>query len=85
VGPLVEWHGGQRWYQVDAHDTRTAAGLRAEALAAGGHAVRFRCADPEAGERFAPLSAAVARIHAGLMQSFDPAGVFNRGRMYRAG
>jgi len=82
TGPLIEWHGGQRWYQVAAEDQAAGARLRQAAAGAGGHAVRFRCADPAAGDRFAPLSPALARIHAGLRQSFDPAGIFNPGRLY---
>jgi len=78
---FVEWHGGQRWYRVDARDAGAAEALRRAAGDAGGHATRFRCADPAAGDRFAPLSPAIARIHAGLKTSFDPAGVFNRGRL----
>jgi glycolate oxidase FAD binding subunit len=31
---------------------------------------------------FQPLAPAVARIHARLKAGFDPAGIFNPGRMY---
>ena len=41
----------------------------------------FRAADKSAGV-FTPLAPALARIHRSLKQSFDPAGIFNRGRMY---
>ncbi|QHI99023.1 glycolate oxidase subunit GlcE [Xylophilus rhododendri] len=82
IGPLVEWHGAQRWYQLDARDTQAAHALRQAAHEAGGHAVRFRPADPAAGERFAPLSAALARIHEALRRSFDPHRIFNPGRMH---
>ena len=43
--------------------------------------MRFRAADKSAGV-FAPLAPPLARIHRGLKQAFDPAGVFNPGRLY---
>jgi glycolate oxidase FAD binding subunit len=41
----------------------------------------FRAADKSAGV-FAPLAPALARIHRRLKRAFDPAGVFNPGRLY---
>ncbi|WPB56839.1 glycolate oxidase subunit GlcE [Xylophilus sp. GOD-11R] len=82
--PLVEWHGGQRWYRADAADASLAAALRRAAADAGGHAVRFRCADPLAPDRFAPLSPALARIQEAIQHSFDPGGIFHRGRLHAA-
>ncbi|MFP4496105.1 MAG: FAD-linked oxidase C-terminal domain-containing protein [Halochromatium sp.] len=32
---------------------------------------------------FAPLSPVVLRLHRNLQQAFDPAGLFNPGRLYR--
>jgi len=32
--------------------------------------------------RWSPLSAPLAQIHRRLKAEFDPAGIFNRGRMY---
>ena len=32
--------------------------------------------------RFAPLAPPLDRIHRDLKREFDPAGIFNRGRMY---
>ena len=48
---------------------------------AGGHATLFRAADKSAGV-FSPLAPPLARIHRNLKRAFDPAGVFNPGRMY---
>jgi glycolate oxidase FAD binding subunit len=31
---------------------------------------------------FAPLAPAAARLHRGLKSAFDPAGIFNPGRLY---
>lgn len=77
---LVEWHGGQRWLWAPASQ---AGALRQAALAAGGHATLFRPAteaDRAVGVQ-APLSAPLAAIHRRLKAEFDPAGVFNPGRM----
>jgi glycolate oxidase FAD binding subunit len=43
----------------------------------------FSSADPTV-DVFHPLAPAFERIQRRLMTSFDPAGVFNRGRMYRS-
>jgi glycolate oxidase FAD binding subunit len=78
--PLVEWHGGQRWVAADRGD---AARLRAVAAAAGGHATLFRAADaPESARRFHPLAPPLDRIQRELKRQFDPAGIFNRGRLF---
>jgi glycolate oxidase FAD binding subunit len=79
--PLVEWHGAQRWVRAAAGD---AARLRGAAQRAGGHATLFATAGQRrAGvSRFAPLVPPLDRIHRELKRQFDPAGIFNRGRMY---
>ncbi|MCE2657921.1 MAG: glycolate oxidase subunit GlcE [Rubrivivax sp.] len=78
---LIEWGGAQRWLCTPLQ----ASALREAARAAGGHATLFRAAEgtpaPEGGV-FAPLSAPLARIQRSLKQSFDPDGLFNRGRLY---
>ncbi|RZI90618.1 MAG: glycolate oxidase subunit GlcE, partial [Variovorax sp.] len=84
--PLVEWHGGQRWYRVAPNQ---AEHLRGAARAAGGSATLF-IAPPASGTgaaaRFVPkfdtLSAPLARIHQALKHEFDPHRIFNRGRLY---
>jgi glycolate oxidase FAD binding subunit len=78
---LVEWHGGQRWVWAPASQ---APRLRAAALAAGGHASLFRAAqeaDKSVGV-FAPLASPLDRIHRELKKQFDPASIFNPGRMF---
>ncbi|GIZ52938.1 glycolate oxidase subunit GlcE [Noviherbaspirillum aridicola] len=74
---LIEWGGAQRWLRGDA-DART---VRAAAAGAGGHATLFRGGDKAAGV-FHPLAPAIATIHRNLKAAFDPAGIFNPGRMY---
>ncbi|MGR4868383.1 glycolate oxidase subunit GlcE [Variovorax sp. LARHSF232] len=82
--PLIEWHGGQRWYLLPAG--QAAHGVRAAAHAAGGHATLFaRAAANDAQPRadaFEALSPALQKIHAALKREFDPQGIFNRGRLY---
>jgi glycolate oxidase FAD binding subunit len=73
---LIEWGGAQRWLR----STAPAAVLREQAAALGGHATLFRGGDRSAGV-FAPLTPALRTIHARLKAQFDPAGVFNRGRL----
>jgi glycolate oxidase FAD binding subunit len=73
---LIEWGGAQRWSRSEA----PAAQVRACAAARGGHATLFR-----GGARrdvFTPLPAPLAAIHGRLKAEFDPAGIFNPGRMY---
>jgi glycolate oxidase FAD binding subunit len=79
--PLVEWHGAQRWVRVQRED---AARVREAAARAGGHATLFRAgsAGPLEAGCFAPLKPPLDRIHRELKKQFDPAGIFNRGRMY---
>ena len=74
---LIEWGGALRWLASSA-DART---IRAAAAHAGGHATLFRAADKSAGV-FTPLAPALAKIHRNLKDAFDPAGIFNPGRMY---
>lgn len=75
--PLLEWGGAQRWLRGPLD----AAAVRAAAREAGGHATLFRGGDRSVGV-FQPLAPAVAVIHRRLKQAFDPAGIFNPGRMY---
>lgn len=74
---LIEWGGALRWLACKA-DART---IREAAAQVGGHATLFRAADKSAGV-FTPLAPALAKIHRNLKRAFDPAGIFNPGRMY---
>lgn len=79
---LIEWGGAQRWLAAPGAAAET---IRRAATDAGGHATRWRAADSAgAGASvFQPLTPAVAAIHRRLKAGFDPAGIFNPGRMYR--
>jgi len=74
---VMEWGGALRWLSSNA-DART---IREAVRRAGGHATLFRRGDKSAGV-FQPLEPALAKLHRNLKQAFDPAGIFNRGRMY---
>ncbi|WP_332777617.1 glycolate oxidase subunit GlcE [Polaromonas sp.] len=80
--PLVEWHGAQRWVRADASDAQR---LRQTVALVGGHATLFIADDANstpATARFDALKSPLDRIHRELKKQFDPAGIFNRGRMY---
>jgi glycolate oxidase FAD binding subunit len=78
---LIEWGGAQRWLRSESTQAGAAA-IRSAAVAVGGHAALWRSSDKSCGV-FHPLAPAVAAIHRRLKASFDPAGIFNPGRMYR--
>jgi glycolate oxidase FAD binding subunit len=77
---LVEWQGAQRWLWAPAS---AAAEIRAATAAVQGHATLFRAgADGAPGvPRFDRPSAAIDTITQRLRAEFDPAGIFNPGRM----
>lgn len=74
---LLEWDGALRWLRTDADAGR----IRAECERLGGTAMLFRGGDRAVGV-FHPLRDINRRVHRELKQAFDPAGVFNPGRMY---
>lgn len=76
--PLIEWHGAQRWVHAEPAQ---GARLREAAARVGGHATLFR-ARAAASQRFHPLPPALLHIHRELKRQFDPAGIFNPGRLY---
>ncbi|GAB4401392.1 MAG: glycolate oxidase subunit GlcE [Rhodoferax sp.] len=77
----MDWHGGLRWLWAPAS---AAAELRAAAAQACGHATLYRAsADaPSQLSRFDALPAPLWGIHQRLKAEFDPAGIFNPGRLY---
>jgi glycolate oxidase FAD binding subunit len=77
---LMEWGGAQRWWITDT-DPQT---VRISAKQAGGHATLFRAGALYEGNTsvFTPLPAPLMKIHRGLKAAFDPASIFNRGRLY---
>lgn len=79
---FVEWHGGQRWLWAPESALTQ---LRQMATNAGGSATIFRAAHASPTDttgRFDTLKPATKHIHHRLKAEFDPAGIFNPGRMY---
>jgi glycolate oxidase FAD binding subunit len=74
---LIEWSGALRWLKSGA-DAKT---IRDAAIRAGGHATLFRGGDKPDGA-FQPLAPALMKLHRNLKRTFDPAGIFNPGRLY---
>ena len=83
----IEWHGAQRWLWAPAS---AASQVREAAVKVGGHATLFRTSaasqqtlgdvDKQAGV-YTPLNAVQQRIQNELKKQFDPAGIFNLGRV----
>ncbi|TAL19922.1 MAG: glycolate oxidase subunit GlcE [Aquabacterium sp.] len=80
---LIEWHGALRWICTPVAPHL----VRQRAAEVGGHATLFvgHPAQRRLDLVCPPLSAPLLRIHRHLKQSFDPAGIFNRGRWYDDG
>ena len=67
---LIEWGGALRWVKSDEPIRHAAP-----------QATLFRASDKSAGA-FSPLDPVNGRLHKALKAAFDPAGIFNPGRMY---
>ncbi|MCX9156103.1 glycolate oxidase subunit GlcE [Niveibacterium sp. 24ML] len=74
---LLEWGGALRWVLCE-----DGALARERASKEHGSAMLFRALHGSSLQRFDALSPASRAIHQRLKQAFDPARVFNRGRMY---
>lgn len=76
---LTEWGGCQHWLKSDA-DPDTLFESMAQS---NGQATLFRPSSNSPTDRiFQPLSPTLIRWHCELKKAFDPAGIFNQGRMY---
>ena len=87
VGPFIDWHGAQRWVRAPRS---AAAALQKLAQDSGGSATLFRAesvdqisgiSDFDAHAQTTVAGRTSAMIHARLKQAFDPAGIFNVGRL----
>jgi len=75
--PLIDWGGALRWYA----DVPAEVAARDVARAAHGTALRWRGPASSGESRFHPLPPAIASLHRRLKERFDPAGIFNPGRL----
>mgnify|MGYP006314797745 FL=1 len=79
---LVEWHGAQRWVKLPYSEVER---IRSMVNRCDGSAILFianEAINTSAREVFNPVKAPLNRIHRDLKKQFDPAGIFNRGRMF---
>lgn len=85
---LLEWGGAQRWIKCEPQ-----VDPRNQLQQVAGHATLFRSRvssvatetkdQQSIAEVFQPVSMQLMQIHQRLKQSFDPHGLFNKGRMFR--
>jgi glycolate oxidase FAD binding subunit len=87
---LIEWFGAQRWVKLPYSDV---VSIRSKVNSVGGNAIIFianQAINTTATAKnrmenrivFNPLKAPLDRIHRDLKKQFDPAGIFNPGRMF---
>ncbi len=72
-----DWNGQLHWQRTETPSTR----IRAAVAELGGHATQFRYGDRES-EVFHPPAEPLMRLHQRVKQAFDPADIFNPGRLY---
>ena len=84
---LVEWHGGLRWLWAPLD---SAARVRGVAAQAGGNATLFISNYQGVAlatakfDSFSALNSPLDEVHRRLKAEFDPAGIFNRNRLFRS-
>jgi glycolate oxidase FAD binding subunit len=85
---MIDWLGGQRWLFSSASTSEARAEaaqrIRTRVAQAGGSATLFIASgahSTRAVSRFDALKPPLDRIHQQLKQEFDPAGIFNPGRL----
>jgi glycolate dehydrogenase FAD-binding subunit len=76
---FYDWGGALRWLITDEPAQRVFSVV----AKAEGHAQLFHSKNPY-GEIFQPLPETLQKLNYNLKQAFDPAGIFNRGKMYAA-
>ena len=80
---LIEWGGALRWLACNGKDINTEESIvRSESNLVGGNATLFR-SNRECDSVFHPPEAQMIKIYQRIKEKFDPAGIFNPGRMFR--
>ncbi|MCL6705379.1 glycolate oxidase subunit GlcE [Pseudomonas sp. R2.Fl] len=84
VDAFYDWQGGLVWMRMEADPEADLVRRYIRALG-GGHATLIRAPEALRGNvpAFQPLPPAVAALSARVREKFDPAGIFNPGRMAR--
>ena len=82
---IYDWGGGLIWAALPPAADAQAALVRRRVEAASGHAMLLRAPEPVRREVdvFHPQGTGVAALAERVRKSFDPKGIFNRGRMRR--
>jgi glycolate oxidase FAD binding subunit len=83
-GRFYDWSGGLVWIAAEASGDAGAGAIRAAVAATGGHATLVRAPDAvrAAIAPFQPQTEPLAALARATRAVFDPAGVFNPGRMH---
>lgn len=76
---LIEWSGSLRWLKTPVEGEHYA--IRQVAEKSGGHATLFHH-HATSTNVFHPLNSGLLKIHRALKEQFDPAKIFNPGRLY---
>lgn len=76
----MEWGGACRWLKTDMDG----ALLRQQVMRLGGHATAFRKSANTNIESFQPLDKNMMGLQQRLKNAFDPVGILNPGRLYKA-
>jgi len=81
---LYDWAGGLVWAALPTQDDAGTRLVRGAVAASGGHATLIRAplSVRASLDVFEPQQTALAGLTKRVKESFDPAGVLNRGRMY---
>jgi glycolate oxidase FAD binding subunit len=80
---LIEWGGALRWLACNGEDMNIEESIvRSESSLADGNATQFR-SDRKSDSVFHPPGFQMIKIYQRIKEKFDPAGIFNPGRMYR--
>ena len=74
---LIDWGGAQRWLAAEGQSLPAP-------VHPGDSWTRYPASPEDEGEVFTPLPEPLMRVHQALKRAFDPKGVFNPGRMFKA-
>lgn len=84
VEVMYDWSGGLIWLEIPASADAGAADIRRALAVHGGYGTLIRADEAvrQSVDVFQPLSPVTERLSRGMKWAFDPASMFNPGRMY---